>query len=146
GAPLASALMDRIERGLGVIVQTSWGMTEMSPSGTVARPTDPDRAAHKTGRTAIGVDLLQTDADGRALPEQRGVEGHLKVRGAAVIQRYFGETESATDPDGWFATGDLVRISPDGDLIITGRAKDLIKSGGEWINPAEIEAVVSEHP
>ncbi|MFN3816141.1 AMP-binding protein [Brevundimonas sp.] len=146
GAPLAPALMERIERGLGVTVQTSWGMTEMSPSGTVARPTDPDRAAHKSGRPAIGVDLLLTDADGRALPEQRGVEGHLKVRGAAVVQRYFGETDSATDPEGWFATGDLARISPDGDLIITGRAKDLIKSGGEWINPAEIEAVVSEHP
>ena len=146
GAPLAPALMERIEHGLGVFVQTSWGMTEMSPSGTVARPGDPDRAAHKSGRTAIGVDLLLTDADGKALPEQRGVEGHLKVRGAAVIQRYFGEDESATDPHGWFATGDLARISPDGDLIITGRAKDLIKSGGEWINPAEIEAVVSEHP
>ena len=146
GAPLAPALMERIEHGLGVFVQTSWGMTEMSPSGTVARPGDPDRAAHKSGRTAIGVDLLLTDADGKALPEQRGVEGHLKVRGAAVIQRYFGEAESATDPHGWFATGDLARISPDGDLIITGRAKDLIKSGGEWINPAEIEAVVSEHP
>ncbi|MEH6664474.1 MAG: AMP-binding protein [Brevundimonas sp.] len=146
GAPLAPALMERIERGLGVMVQTSWGMTEMSPSGTVARPGDPDRAAHKSGRPAIGVDLLLTDADGRALPEQRGVEGHLRVRGAAVIQRYFGETDSATDADGWFATGDLARISPDGDLIITGRAKDLIKSGGEWINPAEIEAVVSEHP
>jgi 3-(methylthio)propionyl---CoA ligase len=146
GAPLAPALMERIERGLGVTVQTSWGMTEMSPSGTVARPADPDRAAHKSGRTAIGVDLLLTDAAGEALPEQRGVEGHLKVRGAAVIQRYFGETDSATDANGWFATGDLARISPDGDLIITGRAKDLIKSGGEWINPAEIEAVVSEHP
>ena len=81
-----------------------------------------------------------------ALPEQRGVEGHLRVRGAAVIERYFGEEHSATDADGWFATGDLARIDADGNLIITGRAKDLIKSGGEWINPAEIEAVVSALP
>ena len=74
------------------------------------------------------------------LPEQRGVEGHLRVRGAAVIERYFGDEQPATDADGWFPTGDLARIDADGNLIITGRAKDLIKSGGEWINPAEIEA------
>ena len=64
------------------------------------------------------------------------------MRGAAVIERYFGEERSATDADGWFPTGDLARIDAAGNLIITGRAKDLIKSGGEWINPAEIEAVV----
>lgn len=146
GAPLAPALMQRIEAGLGVTVQTSWGMTELSPSGTVARPDDPARTAHDSGRPAIGVDLLLTDADGIPLPEQRGAEGHLRVRGDAVIERYFGDQRTALDADGWFATGDLARISADGDLIITGRAKDLIKSGGEWINPAEIEAVVSEHP
>lgn len=146
GAPLAPALMERIERRLGVTVQTSWGMTELSPSGTVAPPDDPARCAAVSGRPAVGVDLLITDAEGRPLPEQRGAEGHLRVRGAAVIQRYFGEHEAATDADGWFPTGDLARIDSDGNLIITGRAKDLIKSGGEWINPAEIEAVISALP
>jgi fatty-acyl-CoA synthase len=68
------------------------------------------------------------------------------VRGPAVIERYFGEEANATDADGWFPTGDLARIDAAGNLIITGRAKDLIKSGGEWINPAEIEAVVSALP
>ena len=146
GAPMAPALMERIEQRLGVTVQTSWGMTELSPLGTCAPPDDPDRAAQISGRPAFGVDLLLSDADGRPLPEQRGAEGHLHVRGPAVIQRYFGEPDSATDPQGWFSTGDLARIGMDGDLVITGRAKDLIKSGGEWINPAEIEAVVNEHP
>ncbi|MDY6922707.1 MAG: AMP-binding protein [Pseudomonadota bacterium] len=146
GAPMAPALMERIEQRLGVTVQTSWGMTELSPLGTCAPPDDPARTAQVSGRPAFGVDLLLTDADGRTLPEQRGVEGHLRVRGAAVLERYFGETDSATDADGWFGTGDLARIGMDGDLVITGRAKDLIKSGGEWINPAEIEAVVNEHP
>jgi len=146
GAPIAPALMQRIEQRLGVTVQTSWGMTEMSPTGTVATPDDPARAAHRSGRPSIGVDLLLTDADGVALPEQRGVEGHLRVRGASTIQRYFGETEPAVDRDGWFATGDLARIDRDGNLAITGRAKDLIKSGGEWINPAEIEDIVGEFP
>ncbi len=146
GSPLAPALMERIERVLGVTVQTSWGMTELSPSGTVAPPHDPQRTAAVSGRPAIGVDLLLTDADGVALPQQREVEGHLRVRGAAVVDRYFGQDAPATDADGWFATGDLARIDAAGNLIITGRAKDLIKSGGEWINPAEIEAVVGALP
>ena len=146
GAPMPPALMERIERRLGVTVQTSWGMTELSPLGTIAPPGDPLRNASVSGRPAIGVDLLLTDAVGVALPEQRGGEGHLRVRGSAVVERYLGQAESATDADGWFATGDLARIDARGNLSITGRAKDLIKSGGEWINPAEIEAVVGALP
>jgi acyl-CoA synthetase (AMP-forming)/AMP-acid ligase II len=146
GASLAPALMERIERRLNVKVQTSWGMTEMSPSGTVSSLSDPSRSAAVSGRPAVGVDLLVTDADGRALPMQRGMEGHLRVRGASVIERYFGEEHAATDADGWFPTGDLARIDADGNLTIVGRGKDLIKSGGEWINPAEIEAVIGAHP
>jgi len=145
GAPISPALMQRIERSLGVIVQTSWGMTELSPVGTVA-PRDAPRAAHRSGRPAIGIDLRITDAAGRPLAEQRGVEGHLHVRGQAVIHRYFGDDRCATDANGWLATGDLARIDHDGNLIITGRAKDLIKSGGEWINPAQIEALVCGVP
>ena len=134
--------MARLEGRLGVTVQTSWGMTELSPSGVFARPNDPHRAAARSGRPAVGVDLLLTDAEGRPLPDQRDAEGHLKVKGPAVVRRYFGEAAPATDDDGWFPTGDLARIEATGELVITGRAKDLIKSGGEWINPAEIEAVV----
>jgi len=146
GAPLPPALMERIESRLGVIVQTSWGMTELSPSGTVSAIDAPSRSAHLSGRPGVGVDLLLTDSEGRALPQQRGVEGHLRVRGAAVIERYFGEQNRATDANGWLPTGDLARIDAAGNLIITGRSKDLIKSGGEWINPAEIEALVSALP
>ena len=145
GAPMPPALMARLEERLGVIIQTSWGMTELSPSGTVAGPHDP-RTPALSGRPAVGVDLMVADAEGRPLPEQRNAEGRLYVRGAAVVERYFGETAPATDADGWFATGDLARIDEAGNLMITGRAKDLIKSGGEWINPAEIEAVVSALP
>jgi fatty-acyl-CoA synthase len=145
GAPMAPALMERLEQRLDVRVQTSWGMTELSPSGTVA-PLSTSSEAAVSGRPAIGMDLLLTDADGVALPQQRDVEGHLRVRGAAVIQRYFGHDAPATDADGWFPTGDLARIDGQGNLMITGRAKDLIKSGGEWINPAEIEAVVGALP
>jgi fatty-acyl-CoA synthase len=146
GASLPPALMERIEGRLGVCVQTSWGMTELSPLGTTSPPHDPQRAASLSGRTSVGADLLLTDAEGTPLPEQRNVEGHLRVRGASVIERYFGEERPATDANGWFDTGDLARIDSDGNLIITGRAKDLIKSGGEWINPAEIEALVGALP
>ena len=146
GAPLPPALMQRIEQRLGVVVQTSWGMTELSPTGTVALPDDPDRAAHLSGRPALGVDLLLTDAEGAPLPQQRDREGHLRVRGASVVQRYFGQAEPAVDAGGWFPTGDLARIDGRGNLVITGRAKDLIKSGGEWINPAEIEEIVGRIP
>ncbi len=146
GAPMPPALMERIEQRLGVIVQTSWGMTEMSPSGTMSSYNDRHRSAITAGRPAVGVDLLLTDANGVPLPEQRNVEGHLRVRGVAVIERYFAEETPATDANGWFDTGDLARIDDHGHLIITGRAKDLIKSGGEWINPAEIEAIVCRLP
>ena len=76
----------------------------------------------------------------------RGQEGRLRVRGASVIERYFGHETRAVDADGWFDTGDLAVIDDDGNVSITGRAKDLIKSGGEWINPGEIEAIVGALP
>ena len=145
GAPMPPALMARLEQRLGVRVQTSWGMTELSPCGVLAPLSAPGDAA-VAGRPAVGVDLLLTDADGAALPRQRGVEGHLRVRGASVVARYFGQEAPATDAQGWFPTGDLARIDDQGALIITGRSKDLIKSGGEWINPAEIEAIVCALP
>jgi 3-(methylthio)propionyl---CoA ligase len=146
GAPLSSSLMERIERQLGVTVQTSWGMTELSPSGTVAARHEVPRSAAMSGRPAVGVDLLLTDEAGNALAEQRGPIGHLRVRGASVIERYFGESQPATDAAGWLPTGDLARIDPSGNLMITGRSKDLIKSGGEWINPVEIESLIGQMP
>jgi len=146
GASVPQALLDRLEERLGVRVQTSWGMTELSPLGTATPPTASVRRASSAGRPAIGVDLLLTDADGVPLPDQRGHEGRLRVRGASVIARYFGEDEPAVDRDGWLDTGDLAVIDGDGHVSITGRAKDLIKSGGEWINPAEIEAIVGALP
>jgi fatty-acyl-CoA synthase len=146
GSSMPPALMERIEQRLGVEVQTSWGMTELSPLGTAALPGDPARKPSLSGRPAMGIDLLLTDAEGAALADQRGGEGHLHVRGGSVVERYFGQAESATDADGWFDTGDLARIDAAGNLTITGRAKDLIKSGGEWINPADIEAIVGALP
>jgi fatty-acyl-CoA synthase len=146
GAPMPPALMERIEKRLGVTVQTSWGMTELSPVGTFGVLSDSVRNAALSGRPALGVDLMVADEHGEPLEQQRNQEGRLHVRGAAVIERYFGQEHPATTANGWFDTGDLARVDAQGNLMITGRAKDLIKSGGEWINPADIEAVVCALP
>nr|WP_183203757.1 AMP-binding protein [Brevundimonas lenta] len=139
GAGCPESLMKRLEQTLGVRVQTSWGMTELSPTGTLS---SPGETAVASGWTSIGLDMLLTDAEGAALPQQRGVVGHLKVKGASVVHRYLGADRPAVDADGWFDTGDLAVIDETGALTIAGRSKDLIKSGGEWINPVEIEEII----
>ena len=144
GAPMPSALMERIE-ARGIEVQTTWGMTELSPLGTSTAPGAERRDPSISGKPAVGVDLSITDASGVPLADQRDAEGHLWVKGPSVVDRYLGQDAQATR-DGWFPTGDLARIDHDGNLTLTGRSKDLIKSGGEWINPAQIEAAVATHP
>lgn len=146
GSSCPDALLKRMESRLGVTVQTSWGMTELSPLGAISPRSTQPGAAKGAGRPPMGLDLLLTDAEGAALPDQRNVVGHLKVRGASVVRRYFGAEASALDVDGWFDTGDLAIIDDEGNLTLAGRSKDLIKSGGEWINPVEIEDIVGALP
>lgn len=146
GSHCPDALIRRLEDGLGARVQTSWGMTELSPLGTVS-PADAPRAANRdAGRPVMGLDLKLTDAHGLTLPEQRGVVGRLKVRGPSVSDRYFKSDDEALDAEGYFDTGDLAMLDAAGGLTICGRSKDLIKSGGEWINPTQIEAIVGRDP
>lgn len=146
GSACPEALVRYLETRLGARVQTSWGMTELSPIGTMA-PAGRDAETQGTaGRPPIGLDLKLTDANGVTLSEQRDMLGHLKVRGASVVDRYFLADRDALDAEGYFDTGDLATIDAAGNLTIRGRAKDLIKSGGEWINPAEIESIIGAHP
>lgn len=144
GAPMPAALSERIRRR-GIEVQETWGMTELSPLGTAMPPGKEGSEPGKSGSPALGVDLLLFDHAGEPLADQRGREGRLHVRGPSVVERYFGQAENATR-DGWFDTGDLATIDDRGLLQITGRTKDLIKSGGEWVNPVEIEGVVGSMP
>jgi fatty-acyl-CoA synthase len=146
GANCPDSFIRRMEKRLGARVQTSWGMTELSPVGTIAWPDAPATETRGSGRPTMGLDLKLTDADGVALARQRGVVGHLKVKGASVIDRYYKAEASALDAEGYFDTGDLASIDDAGNVSICGRSKDLIKSGGEWINPAEIEDIVGTHP
>jgi acyl-CoA synthetase (AMP-forming)/AMP-acid ligase II len=147
GSHCPEALLRRIEERLDVRVQPSWGMTELSPLGTIEPPNMPPRPGPRTsGRSPMGLDMKLVDADGVALPEQRMHVGRLMVRGASVAERYFGQGQPTLDAEGYFDTGDLALIDEAGYLTITGRAKDLIKSGGEWINPREIEDLVASLP
>jgi len=147
GSHCPEALLRRIEERLEVRVQTSWGMTELSPLGTIEPPNVPPRAGPRTsGRAPMGLDLKLVDADGVTLPQQRMQIGRLMVKGACVAERYFEDAEVPLDAEGFFDTGDLAMIDEGGNLTITGRAKDLIKSGGEWINPREIEDTIGAMP
>jgi 3-(methylthio)propionyl---CoA ligase len=146
GSSCPDALIRRLEERLDAEVQTSWGMTEFSPIGTITPPGATRGEPRAAGRPPMGLDLKLTDAQGATLPEQRGVVGHLKAKGPSVLARYYRADEDALDAEGYFDTGDLASLDDTGALTICGRAKDLIKSGGEWINPAEIEEVVGRHP
>ena len=146
GSNCPDTLIRRMEDRLGVQVQTSWGMTELSPLGTIASPGALPSAMRASGRPPLGIDLKLADANGTTLWHQRCVVGHLKVKGASVADRYYKAATGALDAEGYFDTGDLASIDDTGNLTICGRSKDLIKSGGEWINPAEIEDIVGHHP
>lgn len=146
GSPCPDALIRRMEQRLGAVVQTSWGMTELSPLGTISSPVRADSAPQGSGRTPVGLDLELVDESGKTLPNQRNVIGHLRVKGASVRSRYWGGERDEVDDEGYFSTGDLAIIDDVGNLRITGRAKDLVKSGGEWINPVEMEEIVGRLP
>jgi len=140
----------------GVEVVHGWGMTEMSPLGTASTPSGevaklPQATRHalqlKQGRVIFGVDMKITDDEGRTLPHNGTQQGHVKVKGPCVIERYFrAEDVDVLDADGYFDTGDIGTIDGYGYMQITDRSKDLIKSGGEWISSVEIENLAACHP
>jgi fatty-acyl-CoA synthase len=133
----------------GIRVGHAWGMTEMSPIGTVGAPPatwdDLGREGQvdymsKQGRVPFGVELRTVDDDGNVLSRDGKTSGRLQARGPWVVERYFqDESGPAADPDGWFDTGDVAILHPDGVMQITDRSKDVIKSGGEWISSIELE-------
>jgi fatty-acyl-CoA synthase len=126
----------------------AWGMTEMSPIGTTgALPSDWDEMSYgdqleliaKQGRIPFDVELRIVDDEDNRLPRDGTSSGRLQTRGPWIVERYFKEEAKSTDAEGWFDTGDVAVIHPDGTLQITDRAKDVIKSGGEWISSIELE-------
>ncbi|MGZ3404168.1 MAG: long-chain fatty acid--CoA ligase [Phenylobacterium sp.] len=156
GSAPTTTLIDRIEDRLGGQVRQIWGMTETSPLGVINTPL-PEHAGEdgkatsqrklKQGRGLWGVDLRIVGEDGVALPRDGTSTGALQVRGPWVAGAYFkhdgGEVFTG---DGWFDTGDIATIDAQGYLRLTDRAKDVIKSGGEWISTLDLEDAVCSHP
>lgn len=156
GAAVPSSMVEAFDKEFGVEVRQGWGMTETSPIGTVNVLKPEQRTAPaaeryniqiRQGRAVYGVEMKIVDAEGNTLPCDGKAFGELKVRGPWVCRGYFREEKSdAIDSDGWFATGDVATIDPDGYMHITDRMKDLIKSGGEWISSIELEHLAMRHP
>jgi fatty-acyl-CoA synthase len=157
GSAAPRSMIENFEK-MDVDVVHAWGMTETSPIGThgsmpkwvKALPFDEmiDKKALQ-GRRVFGVDLKIVDDDGNVLPHDGESAGELYVRGNNVVSGYYkndAATKAAVDADGWFATGDIATITPDGFLSIQDRAKDLVKSGGEWISSIDLENAAMAHP
>ncbi|MGH6876405.1 MAG: long-chain-fatty-acid--CoA ligase [Rhizomicrobium sp.] len=156
GSACPRKIIEAFERKYKVDVVHAWGMTEMSPLGTlgsltaaVAERSEEERIAQKCkqGHPVFGVEMKIVDDSNRELLRDGKAFGRLKVRGPAVAKGYFrGEGDDAFDEEGWFDTGDVATLDPDGYMTITDRVKDVIKSGGEWISSIEIENIAVGHP
>jgi fatty-acyl-CoA synthase len=152
GSAIPEALMDAYQNKLGVTMTQVWGMTETSPLGTLAQP--PEGAAPEAswawrltqGRPVFGVEMRVIDDNGDVLPHDGESVGELEVRGPWVTGAYYRGRDSAKFADGWLRTGDVGKIDARGYLRLTDRAKDVIKSGGEWISSVELENHIMGHP
>ena len=156
GSACPRAMTKAFQEKYGVEVVHAWGMTEMSPLGSLCTM-KPEYASlegdarlnvqMKQGHPPFGVDMKITDDAGRDLPWDGKTFGRLKVRGPAVAKAYYkGEGGEAFDKDGWFDTGDVATMDQYGYMQITDRAKDVIKSGGEWISSIDVENLAVGHP
>ena len=154
GSACPPAMIDTFVQTYGVEVLHAWGMTEMSPLGTVntlkysqlQSPLQTQRQARlKQGRAVYGVDMKIVDDQGAEVAWDGVQFGNLMVRGPWVVDNYYRASAPLLH-DGWFHTGDVGTIDPDGFLQITDRSKDVVKSGGEWISSIDIENIAMAHP
>ncbi|WP_062011212.1 long-chain-fatty-acid--CoA ligase [Aureimonas sp. AU4] len=154
GAACPRVVTEAFETRYGVEVVHAWGMTELSPLGTLnvmsADTADLSRndqlaLKQKQGRAPFGVEMRIVGDDGAELPRDGRTFGRLMVKGPAIATAYHGHGD-VLDKDGWFDTGDVAHIDPDGFMQITDRAKDVIKSGGEWISSIDLENLAVGHP
>jgi len=155
GSACPPAMMKAFRNKYGVDVIHAWGMTEMSPLGTTCTlqshhlelPEEQQQAIlEKQGHAIYGVDMKIVGDDGEELPWDGKTYGNLLVRGPWIISSYFKGEGGDVLQDGWFPTGDVAIISPDGYMQITDRSKDVIKSGGEWIGSIDLENIAMAHP
>jgi len=151
GAAVPKSLMQAFEERHGVLIVQAWGMTETSPLGSVARPprgvSGEDAWQYRTtaGRIAPGVEARITADDGSEVAWDGEATGELEVRGPWIASAYYEADAPEKFHDGWLRTGDVAAISRDGYIRITDRAKDVIKSGGEWISSVDLENELMSH-
>jgi fatty-acyl-CoA synthase len=155
GAACPRSIDKAFQDRYGIEVIHAWGMTEMSPLGTICSM-KPEYAAlaeqerldiqAKQGHAPFPVEMKITDDAGAPIAHDGKSYGRLKVRGPAVAKAYYKEAGGILDPEGYFDTGDVATIDPVGYMQITDRAKDVIKSGGEWISSIELENLAIGHP
>ncbi|GAB3280717.1 long-chain fatty acid--CoA ligase [Actinocorallia lasiicapitis] len=151
GSACPPVLLDAYDE-LGITLLHAWGMTEMSPLGSLARPphdaTDEQARAYRLtqGRFIAAVESRLIGPDGSVLPNDGESVGELEVRGPWITASYYKADDPEKFRDGWLRTGDVGHISPDGFLTLTDRAKDVIKSGGEWISSVDLENHLMAHP
>ncbi|GER07445.1 acyl-CoA synthetase [Iodidimonas muriae] len=155
GSAAPRSMVEAFERDYDVSVSHAWGMTEMSPLGTVGTHTadtasldfdDRIDVQCKQGRAVFGVELRIVDAEGKILPHDGVAFGHLQARGPWTAKAYYNRPDDILDMDGFFDTGDVSIIDPNGFMQITDRSKDVIKSGGEWISSIDLENAAVGHP
>jgi fatty-acyl-CoA synthase len=155
GSACPPAMITAFNDVYGVEVLHAWGMTEISPLGTVCTLKNKHLALTseekmkvrlKQGRSIYGVDMKIVDGEGKELPWDGAACGDLLVRGPWVISAYYMGEGGSPLINGWFPTGDVATIDPDGYMQITDRSKDVIKSGGEWISSIDVENIAMAHP
>jgi fatty-acyl-CoA synthase len=155
GSACPPAMIRAFKDQYGVTVLHAWGMTEMSPLGTVCTlklhqmtgtPEQQMTVLLKQGRAIFGVEMKIVDPEGQELPWDGQSSGDLMVKGPWIIASYFKGEGGDPLVEGWFPTGDVATIDPDGFMQITDRSKDVIKSGGEWISSIDVENIAVAHP
>ena len=155
GAAAPPSMIRAFRERHGVDVLHAWGMTELSPLGTVNHfkshhaawgEAERDALREKQGRPLFGIDLRIVGSDGSAVAHDGAAFGDLQVRGHWVIESYFRDSGGDVLDHGWFATGDVATLDAEGYMKITDRSKDVIKSGGEWISSIDIECLAVAHP
>lgn len=154
GSAVPKSMIEAFEKTYAVQVWQAWGMTEMSPLGSVNKPLPEDALLSyeeqlnlkaKQGRPCFGVRMKIVDDENNELPHDGVAFGRLMVKGPWIISKYYKVDTSATDADGWFDTGDVATIDATGNMQITDRSKDVIKSGGEWISSIDLENAAMGH-